>query len=112
MSLRTDFTGATDTALAAARAAGVTFIDTTNLAAITSAMAAAAAQGKRAFTLSYSVTYQTEDLKLLGPLWEAFETGITQALAVEDIMGNEVTVSLNTSDTVTTRVDLAFDFCG
>jgi len=112
MSLRTDFTGATDTALAAARAAGVTFIATTNLATITTEMAAAAAAGKRSFTLTYVTTYQSADLKLLGPLWRAYQSGITQALAAEDIMLNDVIISLNTADASTTYVDLAFDFCG
>ncbi len=112
MSLRTDFTGATDTALALARASGVTFVATTNLAAITTEMASNAAQGKRTFTLNYDVSFQPDDLRLLGPLWKAFQTGVIQALAVEDIMNNEVTVSLNTASTSSTSIDLTFDFCG
>jgi len=112
MSLRTDFTGAFDTKLAEARAAGLTFVTTTNLAAITAGMAVAAGQGKKQFTLNYSVSYQPSDLRLLGDLWRAFQTGITQGFASEDLMINEVTVKLNTADSLSTSVDLAFDFCG
>ena len=68
MSLRTDFTGALDTKLAEARQAGYDFIKVTNLASITSGMATAAAQGKKQFTLNYSVSYQPSDLRLLGNL--------------------------------------------
>ena len=112
MSLRTDYTGAFDTGLAEARAAGSDFVLVTNLASITSDMALAADQGKREFTLNYTVTYQPSDLRLLGPLWRAFQTGVTEGLASEDLMLNEVTVSLNTSDSLSTSVDLIFDFCG
>ena len=112
MSLRTDYTGALDTKLAEARSNGFTFIKTTNLADITSGMAAAAAQGKKKFTLNFSVSYQPSDLRLLGPLWLAYKSGIMEALASEDIMENEVTVELNTSDQLATSIDLNFDFTG
>jgi hypothetical protein len=110
MSLRTNYTGALDTKLAEARAAGVTAVATTNLAAITSAMTAAANRGQKKFTVSYSVSYQPADLRLLGPLWEAYKTGVMQALAAEDLMFNEVVVSLNTSDQLATSIDLKFQF--
>lgn len=112
MSLRTDFTGGLDTKLAEARQAGYDFVKVTNLADITTDMASAADQGKKQFTLNYSVTYQASDLRLLGDLWRAFQTGITEGLASEDVMLNEVTVSLNTSDSLNTSIDLKFDFCG
>lgn len=110
MSLRTDYTGALDTKLNEARAAGNTFIVTTNLAAITTDMATEAGKGNKSFTLSYTVTYQTEDLRLLGPLWEAFKSGVLQGLSSEDIMGNEVTVTLDSSDNSITRIKLGFVF--
>ena len=112
MSLRTDFTGAFDTKLAEAREAGYDFIKITNIAAITTAMATVAGQGKKQFTLNYTVTYQPADLRLKGDLWRAYQTGVTEGLASEDLMLNEVTVSLNTSDSLSTSVDLIFDFCG
>ena len=110
MSFRTTFTGALDTKLAEARAAGQTFIVTTNSAAITIGLTDAANKGQKKFTLNYSVTYQPADLRLLGPLWDAFKTGVEQGLASQDIMGNEVTVKLNTTDNLATSVDLVFVF--
>ena len=110
MSLRTDYTGALDTKLAEARVAGRDLVLVTNLASITTDMAAAAAQGKKEFTISLPVAYQPQDLRLAGPLWEAYKSGVEEAVSSEDVMGNEVTVSLNTDDTVDTAVDLAFSF--
>jgi hypothetical protein len=110
MSLRTDYTGALDTKLAAARTAGFTFITVDNLADITTQMTAQADKGVKEFTLTYSLSFQPDDLRLGGCLWDAFKTGVIQGLASEDIMTNEVTVTLNTSDQVTTRVDLNFSF--
>lgn len=110
MSFRTTYTGALDTKLAQARAAGSDFIVTTNSAAITTGLTDAANKGQKKFTLNYSVSYQPSDLRLLGPLWEAFKTGILQGLAAQDIMGNEVAVALNTSDNLNTSIDLKFAF--
>jgi len=110
MSLRTDYTGAIDAKLAQARIAGRDFVLVSNLANITSDMAAAAAQGKRAFTLTYTVSFQPSDLRLQGPLWKAYRSGILEGLASEDVMNNEVSVELNTSDTLATSVNLIFDF--
>ena len=110
MSFRTTYTGALDTKLAEARAAGNTLIVTTNAAAITVGLTDAANKGQKKFTLNYSVSYQPADLRLLGPLWEAFKTGLLQGLATQDIMGNEVTVALNTTDNLATSVDLKFTF--
>jgi len=110
MSLRTTYTGALDTKLAEARDAGRTWVLTTNLADITTEMTSAANSGIKEFTYTQGATYQTADLKLLGCLWEAHKTGILQGLAEEDLMGNEVTVSLNTADLATVKIDLKFKF--
>lgn len=110
MSLRTDYTGALDSKLAEARASGRTAIVTTNLTAIGTAMTAAANKGQKSFTYNFSVSYQPADLRLLGPLWEAYKTGIIQGMAEEDIMANEITISLNTSDQLNTSVDIKFQF--
>jgi hypothetical protein len=112
MTLRTTYTGTVNSKLAEAKQAGSDWVLVTNLATITTEMTAAANKGQRAFTLSYDVTYQPSDLRAQGPLWKAFQTGVIEALATEDVMVNEVSVSLNTSDTLTTKVDLKFDFCG
>lgn len=110
MSLRTTFTGALDTKLAQARDSGYDSILITNLADITSEMTAAANAGNKKFTVNVIVTYQPADIRLLGPLWEAYKTGVIQALASEDLMVNEVAVSLNTSDQLETSIDLKFTF--
>lgn len=110
MSLRTTYTGALDTKLAEARDAGSDSILVTNLAAITSAITAAANAGKKKFTVNIAVTYQPADIRALGLLWEAYKTGVVQALASEDVMMNEVVVKLNTSDQLSTSLDLNFQF--
>ena len=110
MSLRTTYTGTLDAKLAEAREAGRDWVLTTNVAAITSAITSAASSGKKSFTYTASAAFQPTDLRLLGPLWEAHKTGILQALAEEDLMFNEVSVELNTSDQTQTQIDVNFDF--
>ena len=110
MSLRTNYTGALDTKLAEARTAGSDTILVTNLAAITTAMAAAAAKGQKKFTVNIGVSYQAADLRALGPLWSAFQSGVFQAMASQDVTNNEVAVALNTSDQLNTSLDLKFQF--
>jgi hypothetical protein len=110
MSLRTTYTGAIDAKLAEARADGKDWVLTDNLAGITSGLTAAANKGQRKFTLNFAVTYQPADLRLLGPLWYAYQSGIIEGLAAQDIMVNECVVKLNTSDMLSTSIDLAFSF--
>lgn len=110
MSLRTSYTGALDTKLAEARADGKDWVLTDNLAGITSGLTAAANRGQRKFTLTFAATYQPADLRLQGPLWEAYKSGILEGLASQDIMGNEVVVKLNTADQLATNIDLQFSF--
>ena len=110
MSLRTSYTGALDTKLAEARTSGRDFVVVTNLATITSSMAASAAKGTKKFTITLSVSYQPADLRLLGPLWLAYQSGVLEGLAQQDIMNNEVTVGLNVSDNTSTSIDLKFSF--
>lgn len=110
MSLRTTYSGALDAKLAEAREAGKDSVLITNLASITSAMTAAANAGKKKFTVNIPVTYQPADIRALGFLWFAYQTGVVEALASEDVMMNEVSVSLNTSDQLATSIDLKFQF--
>lgn len=110
MSLRTTFTGALDTKLAEARDAGSDSVLITNLTAITTTITAAANSGKKKFTVNIPVVFQPADLRALGLLWFAYQTGVIQALASEDIMVNEAQVALNSSDQLATSVDLKFSF--
>jgi hypothetical protein len=110
MSLRTNYTGALDTALGTARLAGYTLIHTTVNGLVASTMAAQAAKGNKTFTFTTTVSFQPADLRLLGDLWEAYKSGVMEALHSDDIMDNEVDVALNTSDQTTTSIDLNFHF--
>lgn len=115
MSLRTDYTGALDSKLAEARAAGRNVvIDASNepnpVAGFSTALVAAANQGKKEFTYTVSVGYQPQDLRLEGPLWFAFRSGVLQGLLEQDIMLNEADVKLNTSDQLSTSIDINFTF--
>jgi len=109
MTLRTDFTGLLDTKLQEAHDAGVTFIGTSN-AIIATAMSNAAASGLKTFTVNLTPTFQPADLRLGGNLWYAYQSGILGAIAIEGIMGNEVTATLDTTDAVTLVMDLTFSF--
>jgi hypothetical protein len=115
MSLRTDYTGTLDTKLAEAITEGRKIvIDENNepnpVAALSTALAAAANKGQKEFTYTASVGYQPEDLRQLGPLWMAFKTGVVQGLAEQQILETEFTVELNTSDQLATKVDITFTF--
>lgn len=110
MSLRSDFTGSFNSKIAEATQSGYTLIKVDLISSIQTEMSSAASQGKRQFTLNYGVSYQPQDLRLDGPLWSAYKTGILQAFASEDISISEVSVSLNTLDTVSTSIDLTFSF--
>lgn len=109
MTLRTTYSGALDAALIAARNAGQSLV-TTNLSTISAAMSAAAASGLKSFVYTAAVSYQPADIRKLGKLWAAFSTGIESQLSSEDIMFDEITVALNTSDQTILKVDLNFSF--
>ena len=113
MSLRTSYSGPLAVALDAARVAGLAIVESAPgvpQTALVNAMVAAANRGEAAFTYTAGVNFQPDDLRMMGPLWYAFQTGVYQALANEDIMLNEVDVDLNTSDQIMTQVDIRFDF--
>jgi hypothetical protein len=110
MSLRTDYTGSLNSKLAQARAAGRDFVIVDNLATLVSELQLAAGQGKRSFSVSLVVSYQPSDLRAKGPLWSAYSSGLLEGLHSEDIMSNEASVSLDDSDSLTTRIKFNFSF--
>ena len=110
MSLRTDYTGSLDTKLAEARTTGRSSVLVDNLAYIQSEMAAASAKGLKKFTVTISIGYQPQDIRVGGNLWSAYQSGIQEALYSEDLMNNDVSIELNTTDTVETKADLVFTF--
>jgi len=116
MSLKTDyFDGATGLHLKEQEAfdAGVTFIVTTNVAAISTALKASAAAGITKFTTTLTTSYQNtylrgnngNNLQL-----KSYLNGISKGLSDQGIFEFECTPSLNISDTLTTKIDLNFDF--
>lgn len=70
----------------------------------------AANQGKKSFTINVAISYLPTSIQLNGPLWNAFRTGMKEALALEEIMDNEYTITLNTSITNQPSADIAFTF--
>jgi hypothetical protein len=116
MSLKTDyFDGATGLQAKCNDAfdAGVTFVSTTNLVAISNALKDAAAAGKTKFTVSLSTSYNTIALrgnKGDNLITKAYLAGIEQGLADQDIYNYECTPKLNVADTIVTNIDLNFNF--
>lgn len=110
MSLRTDYTTAFDTTMNTARTAGRDLVLTTEAAAITAGLTAATLAGKKTFTITLSVTYDPADLRLLGPKWIAFKSGVEEAIYSEDIISSEVTVNSNLTDASNFQIDLDFTF--
>lgn len=113
MSLKTDFyegPNGFNQKMADVFAAGQSFV-TTNLAALTTELQAAAAQGLREFTVNLVTSFEPANLRLEGTHMETYFAGITHQLGTEEIYDYEITLSLNTSDTTTTSVDFNFNFC-
>ena len=115
MSLKTDFfDGATGlhSKMNAARDAGTAFV-TTNMVALSNALKTNAAQGITAFTVS--LTTSDNPTYLRGNSGENFYRksyfdGIMSGLLAQDLYTYEVTLSLNTTDTVITSVNFIFNF--
>jgi hypothetical protein len=116
MSLKYDyFDGSTGLLMQcdAAFAAGQTFVNVTNLTAISNDLKAQAALGLTTFTLNYPTTYNTTALrgnKGNNLILKAYLAGIQDGLASNNIYDYEVSPSLNVSDTINTSVDLNFTF--
>jgi len=74
-------------------------------------LAAAATAGKTNFTVTCEVsTPSPSSLRLLGRYWQAFRNGVLDSLSSENLYDWQVTLELNTSDTVVTSIDFVFDF--
>jgi len=116
MSLKTDFfDGATGLQSKCNDAfdAGVTFVTVTNLSVISTALINAAAAGNTKFTTTIITSYNPSTLrgnKGDNLILKAYLAGIEQGLANQDIYNYECTPSLNVSDSITTSIDLNFNF--
>ena len=115
MSLKTDYlNGSTgiQNQLDLAFAAGATLVST-NLSAISTALIANAALGLTTFTINVVTSFNPVGLrgnKGNNLLAKAYFAGIQDGLAAEAIYEYECAPVLNTSDTVSTSVDLNFTF--
>lgn len=81
--------------------------------AIESGLEENAAKGLTKFTVSIDVTYLPAALrgnKGDNLILKSFLSGVSEALSTNLIYDFECTPTLNTSDTVTTKIDLNFDF--
>lgn len=113
MSLRTTYMGALGSSYSSARAAGrlmICDVGGTPVSALVTQMTNSAASGNTNFTYRASVTFQPADLRLQGPLWTAFKTGVMEGLASQDVLINEYTMSLDTTDSVNTYLIINFTF--
>lgn len=116
MSLKTDyFDGATGLQAKCNDAfnAGVDFVETDNLAAISAALINAAAAGQTKFTVTLLTSYQPTILrgnKGNNLILKAYQAGIQAGLADQEIYNYECASVLNVSDTINTSIDLNFTF--
>jgi hypothetical protein len=116
MSLKTDyFDGATGLQAKCNDAfdAGVTFVTVTNLSAISTALINAAAAGNTTFVVKLTTSYLPSTLRANSGnnlINKAYLAGIQGGLANQDIYEYECTPSLNISDSITTSIDLNFNF--
>lgn len=81
--------------------------------AIEAGLESNAALGNTKFTVSIPVTYNPAALrnnKGDNLITKAILAGVSQGLAASGIFNFECTPTLNTSDTVTTKIDLNFNF--
>lgn len=112
MSLKTDYldgaTGLTQVLATVAQAGRQWVID--NNANISQGLQDNAAKGGVKFTVNLPVTFEPGNLRLQGLHWQSFRAGVLEQLGSEDIYNYEVDPQLNTSDTVSTSIDLKFDF--
>ena len=116
MSLKTDyFDGATGLQAKCNDAfdAGVTFVATDQLAAISAALIAQAALGNTKFVVTLITAYSPNSLrgnKGNNLILKAYLAGIQKGLADQDIYNYECTPTLNVADSVDTKIDLNFNF--
>jgi len=100
------------TALSEAYQAGKDYVSngTPTYDALEAGLAAASAEGKTNFTITAFVTHAPSTLRLKGKYWKTFVEGVIAGLGEEDIFDYEVTIELNTYDTVDTKIDFNFHF--
>jgi hypothetical protein len=112
MSLKTDYLDGANgftTKMANVFIQGESLI-TTNLAVLTTQLRTFSAQGVKKFTVNLTGVFEPQNLRLKGVHMNTYFAGIKAGLMAQDIYDYEVTVALNTADTINTSVDLTFTF--
>jgi hypothetical protein len=112
MSLKTDFLDGANgftQQMADVFAQGESFI-ATNLATITTQLQENAAKGLKKFKVTLLSPFEPANLRLKGLHMNTYFSGIQSALLAEEIYNYEVVISLNTNDTIDTKIDLDFTF--
>lgn len=110
MTLKTSFyEGASgfDTKMATVATAGAAYVVSNNTA-LTTALQTAAAAGNKSFTVTLAVVFEPANLRLNGIHQKCFFAGILKQMSTEDIYPHEVSLALNTSDTINTSIDFRF----
>lgn len=117
MSLREDYsgvcTGGFDDDMAAVFQAGIDLVGTqaspgVAYPTLSTALNTSAAAGTKIFTSTVDTAFEPDNLKLNGVHQQTYFAGILDALAHEGIYSIYVSLALNTSDTLTTKVDFNF----
>jgi endo-1,4-beta-mannosidase len=83
---------------------------TTNLATLTTELQSAAAKGLKTFKVTIVTAFEPQNLRLKGFHMKSYLAGIQSAMSAEDIYPYEVALSLNTEDTMETKIDFNFTF--
>ena len=83
---------------------------TSNSSTISAGLITNAAKGLKTFTINAGVAFEPSNLRLLGLHWKSFQAGVISGLAAQNIYNYECVVSLNTSDSLSTSIDLNFTF--
>lgn len=88
---------------------GESFV-TTNLATLTTELQSAASKGLQSFKVSIVTSFEPQNLRLKGNHLKCYLAGIQAGLAAQDVYSHECTLSLNTDDTMETKIDFNFSF--
>jgi len=81
-----------------------------NLATLTTELQTNAAKGVKSFKVTLLSPFEPSNLRLKGLHMQTYFSGISAGLMAQEIYNYEVTIALNTSDNVDTKVDLNFSF--
>lgn len=88
---------------------GVAFV-AASMTTLQSELQSAASKGLKTFKVTIATSFEPQNLRLKGFHLKSYLAGITAALAEEDVYSYERTPTLNTEDTMETKIDFNFTF--